>query len=138
MKPEAGIAATFSSVYATRQLGAAGPFIGQELSSRWNLTLPDSARVGFGQLGRFQLQVFAKSPLEDIFQIMIVVDVETAHRRWFPRMLQLSPCVPVQHPFAAGRSRCRNRRYGAVAAGYRTSGPRFSVERRQGDCHLYI
>src|ERR1700686_5094786 len=33
--------------------------------------------------------------LEEILQIMIMVDVETAQRRWFPRMLQLSPCVPV-------------------------------------------
>jgi hypothetical protein len=24
-----------------------------------------------------------------------MVDVETAQRRWFPRMLQLSPCIPV-------------------------------------------
>jgi hypothetical protein len=68
VKPEAGIAATFSSVYATRPLRAAGPFIGQELSSRWNLTLPDSAWVGFGQLGRFQLQVFANHLLKIFFR----------------------------------------------------------------------
>ena len=30
-----------------------------------------------------------------MLQIMIVVDVETAQRRWFPRMLQLSPGVSV-------------------------------------------
>src|ERR1700686_492517 len=33
--------------------------------------------------------------LEEILQIMIMVDVETAQRRWLSRMLQLSPCVPV-------------------------------------------
>src|ERR1035437_5044812 len=33
--------------------------------------------------------------LEEILQIMIMVDVEAAQRRWFPRMLQLSPGVPV-------------------------------------------
>ena len=103
---------------------------------------PNAPGFGVGRLRptrSLSASGLCQSPLEDIFQIMIVVDVETAHRRWFPRMLQLSPCVPVQHPFAAGRSRCRNRRYGAVAAGYRTSGPRFSVERRQGGLPpLYI
>src|SRR5664280_3689022 len=39
-KPEARIAAVSSSVCATRQLAAAGPFFGHEPSSRWNLTRP--------------------------------------------------------------------------------------------------
>src|ERR1700681_3438803 len=63
----------------TRSVDTLGQQILIELSQRIIL-------AGAGLRGR---------TLEEILQIMIMVDVEAAQSRWFPRMLQLSPGVSV-------------------------------------------